>query len=88
MKLLKLLEKLDYEWVLGETEGKKEQVLDREISSVVYDSRYVIPGCIFVCIKGAVYDGHEFADIAAEVFGDGCDMWVRSQGKAVELLSN
>ena len=26
--------------------------------------------------------------IAAEVFGDGCDMWVRSQGKAVELLSN
>lgn len=66
MKLLKLLEKLDYKCVFGETEGRKETVWDREISSVVYDSRYVIPGCIFVCIKGAVYDGHEFAAIAAE----------------------
>lgn len=26
--------------------------------------------------------------IIAEVFGDGCDMWVRSQGKAVEVLSS
>ena len=83
MKLLKLLEKLDYEWALGTMEGDspkgmsaekgwnqtrefRQNVLDREISSVVYDSRYVIPGCIFVCIKGAVYDGHEFADIAVE----------------------
>lgn len=26
--------------------------------------------------------------IIAETFGDGCDMWVRSQGKAVEVLNN
>ncbi len=70
MKLLKLLEKLDYEWILGETRGIKADGinadgLDREISSVVYDSRHVRPGCIFVCIKGAVHDGHEFAAAAA-----------------------
>ena len=36
-------------------------------------------------IVGRTEDG---TVIIAEVFGDGCDMWVRSQGKAVEVLSN
>lgn len=36
-------------------------------------------------IVGRIGDG---VVIAAEVFGDGCDMWIRSQGKMVEMLNN
>ncbi len=32
---------------------------DLEISAVVYDSRKICDGCIFVCIKGANFDGHD-----------------------------
>ncbi len=35
------------------------EVADRNISAVVYDSRKVVPGCLFLCIKGAKYDGHD-----------------------------
>ena len=31
---------------------------DIDISSVVYDSRKLTPGCMFVCIEGANFDGH------------------------------
>ncbi|MEE8886342.1 MAG: UDP-N-acetylmuramoyl-L-alanyl-D-glutamate--2,6-diaminopimelate ligase [Eubacteriales bacterium] len=34
---------------------------DREITGIVYDSRKVTDGCLFVCLKGAVSDGHRFA---------------------------
>ncbi len=33
---------------------------DMEISAVVFDSRKVIPGCLFVAVKGTVADGHDF----------------------------
>ncbi len=33
---------------------------DMEISAVVFDSRKVIPGCLFVAVKGTVSDGHDF----------------------------
>ena len=52
-KLTELLDKLEYEQVCGKTE--------REITAVVYDSRKVIPGCLFICINGANFDGHDFA---------------------------
>ncbi len=38
---------------------------DREISAIVYDSRKVTEGCLFVCLKGAVSDGHRYAADAA-----------------------
>ena len=40
--------------------------LDREIPAVVYDSRKVVPGCLFLCIGGANFDGHDFAAQVAE----------------------
>jgi len=52
MKLEKLLEKLSYKCVSGN--------LDKEVSAVVYDSRKVVPNCLFLCIEGANFDGHEF----------------------------
>ncbi len=39
---------------------------DIEITSVAYDSRKVTPGCLFVCIKGFVTDGHVYIDKAIE----------------------
>lgn len=52
MKLFQLLEKINYEVVQGNTET--------EISSLVYDSRKVTAGSVFVCISGAVLDAHKF----------------------------
>ena len=52
MKLTKLLEKLEYQIIQG-----TDQV---EITSLVYDSRKVEEGSVFVCIVGMVSDGHDF----------------------------
>lgn len=57
MYLTKLLEKTEYTLVRG--------TLDREIASLVYDSRKVEDGSLFVCISGTKVDAHFFlADVA------------------------
>lgn len=43
-----------------------ENFPDRELSGVVYDSRKVTPGCVFVCLRGSASDGHRYAAQAAE----------------------
>lgn len=58
MKLTDLLCKLEYECILGST--------DLEIGQVVYDSRKIVEGCLFICIRGANFDGHDFAAEAVE----------------------
>ena len=68
MKLEQMLEALEYEVLQGST--------DREITAVVYDSRKVTEGCLFLCIKGANFDGHQFA---AEVTDKGAKVLVVSQ---------
>ncbi len=57
-RLEKLLERLDYRIIQGDT--------DIEITELVYDSRKLVKGCLFVCIKGTVADGHTFITEAAE----------------------
>ncbi len=37
---------------------------DTEISALVYDSRKICEGCVFVCIKGMKFDGHDAAQEA------------------------
>ena len=39
---------------------------DAQVNLVTADSRKVAPGCIFVCIKGARFDGHDAAAEALE----------------------
>ncbi len=39
---------------------------DIEISSIAYDSRKVMPGDVFVCIKGYATDGHSYVQKAIE----------------------
>ena len=53
MKLTALLENLEYECIQGS--------VDREITEVVNDSHKVCPGCLFLCIEGARFDGHDKA---------------------------
>ena len=54
MKLSVLLERIAYEICQGSTE--------QEVSSVAFDSRKVSEGSVFICIRGAVVDGHSFVD--------------------------
>ena len=37
---------------------------DTEITAIVFDSRKVIPGSLFVAVKGTVVDGHDYIDQA------------------------
>ena len=53
-----LLENLSYECVRGS--------LDREITSVCYDSRKVTEGALFICVVGSNFDGHSVAGEMAE----------------------
>ncbi len=43
-----------------------EGPLDREIAGIVYDSRRVTPGMVFVAIPGAHVDGHDFINSAID----------------------
>ena len=59
MKLTKLLECLEYEVRQG-----SDQI---EVTELINDSRKVTEGSVFVCISGAVSDGHEYIeDVAAK----------------------
>ena len=58
MKLSKILERLEYTCLQG--------TLDQEIEEVVADSRKAKEGSLFICIRGAVVDGHTFAKSVAE----------------------
>ncbi len=39
---------------------------DIEVTELVFDSRKLVPGAVFVCISGAVHDGHAYAAAAVE----------------------
>jgi UDP-N-acetylmuramoyl-L-alanyl-D-glutamate--2,6-diaminopimelate ligase len=53
-----LLAKIEYECIRGS--------LERDVTDIIYDSRKVIPGSMFVCIMGALTDGHSYAKSAVE----------------------
>lgn len=59
MRLTELLQNLEYICVQGS--------LDTEVRSVVFDSRKAEKDSLFICSKGAVSDGHKYAeDVAAK----------------------
>ena len=59
MKLLELLNGVKYE-----VEGGS---LKREINNIQYDSRKILEGDMFVCLKGFEVDGHEYAQKAVDL---------------------
>lgn len=58
MKLTKLLERLEYKVVRG-----SDQI---EVTELINDSRKVSEGSVFLCISGAVSDGHSYVAEVAE----------------------
>lgn len=58
MKLSKLLERVEYTCLQG--------TVDKDITGIYNDSRKVTDGSLFLCIKGAVSDGHTYAAQVAE----------------------
>ena len=54
MKLTQMLERLEYEVAQGSA--------DIEVMELVNDSRKAGSGCVFVCISGAVSDGHSYVE--------------------------
>lgn len=52
MKVSALLERIEYTCCQGS--------IEQEVSTVVYDSRKVQENSLFICIRGAVVDGHKF----------------------------
>lgn len=59
MKISSLLERLEYTCLQGNPE--------QEVTTVVYDSRKVEEGSLFICIRGAAADGHKFIpDVVAK----------------------
>lgn len=58
MKLTQLLEHLQYEVIQGNDEIT--------VTELVNDSRRVCEGSVFVCISGAVSDGHSYVEEVAE----------------------
>ena len=53
-----LLENLQYDVITGN--------IEKEVTKVIYDSRKIEEGCLFICIKGANFNGHDFAKEACE----------------------
>lgn len=58
MKLKSLMSNVTYEIIKGN--------MEQEISGVVYDSRKVTKGSLFVCLKGFLSDGHKYIKNAVE----------------------
>ena len=58
MKLAEICEELTYTCLQGE--------MEKEISDIIYDSRKVEKDTIFVCMVGAVVDGHDFVEDAVK----------------------
>lgn len=56
--LRELLAGLDYECKQGSA--------DETITKIIYDSRKIEEGCLFVCIRGANFDGHDAIGEAVE----------------------
>jgi len=58
MQLSKLCERIDYELLQGS--------MDTEVADVIYDSRNITERTLFVCMVGAVTDGHKYIPDAIE----------------------
>lgn len=58
MLVSKVLERVKYQLLSG--------ALTQEVTAVVYDSRKVTEGSLFVCIPGTVTDGHDYVEAALQ----------------------
>jgi len=74
----RIVEALSEAGLLREVQGD----LPQHLSGIASDTRAVVPGAIFAAVKGAVRDGHEFLDQAAE---RGAVAAIVGEGEGVKL---
>ena len=92
MNIRELLKDVEYKVQQGD--------LSREVTTLIYDSRKAEKDCAFVCISGAVADGHKFvpqvcekepalivAEHAIEASADTCVVIVDNSRPALALMS-
>ena len=60
MKLCELIKGVEIEKILGD--------MEIDVKDVKADSNAVVPNCMFICLKGGDYDGHDYAK-QAEFYG-------------------
>ena len=58
MRLNQWLEGIEYQVIQGK--------INIDVTDVVYDSRKVVKGVVFICIKGINIDSHDFIDECVE----------------------
>lgn len=68
--------------VVTATGGSAEHVAAETVSSISIDSREIVPGALFVAIKGETFDGHDFVAKAIEA---GAAAALVSRGRAEAL---
>ena len=75
MKLRELCSEFKYECLSGS--------MDVDVRDVIYDSRKITEGTVFVCMVGAVTDGHKYIPDAVkkgiEALRTGCDIVTDTQ---------
>ena len=75
MKLSKICEKIEFELLQGS--------MDTEVADIIYDSRKITEGTMFVCMVGAVTDGHKYIPDAIE---KGASVIVVERGEEAEQI--
>ena len=58
MLLVWLLKNVVYRLICGD--------VNTPVRDIIYDSRNDVSGCVFVCLKGCISDGHDYADAVIE----------------------
>lgn len=80
MILKDLLEEVEIERIeMEEEQPNSIYNLDMEISDIIYDSRKIVPGCIFVALSGVQNDGHNYLSDVTE--NGACVLVVENQEK-------
>ncbi len=62
--------------IIAHIEYACEHFRDGEIADIVYDSRKASAGALFVCLRGALADGHNFAESA---YGNGARFFLAEE---------
>ena len=65
--------------VLERTSALPGETLDREVSDIAHDSRKVVPGSLFVAVRGFHSDGHQFV---SQALSQGAIAVVAERGRA------
>lgn len=79
------MKKITTEWIAEQLNTHASQ--SAVVSGLAIDTRKITPGCLFVCIRGARFDGNEFADLALSLGANAvlCSMDAVCRGPCIRV---